>query len=295
MTEKEKQEALSRLAASEVLSLQDKQINSSKVQMAMDEFEAVLKIMRVLNVMADQAETVHQRLIDHLKQSDLTINFKAGEFFEVKPKGFYLNVFEKNRNGASYVATRDKVEENIFGYSKTDKKKTPKEVIDRAKQFGSFTDNTNPSFVPSIRPKYAALNFTRDQNGAASHYGRSYMVLKEHVKHNCTFTDKDSFAYGETRNVTSLVANYHHLDRLIVTMDSAKLKKLYNAATGGGSQSSSGVLSYIEAQVHGDIMFNRDVKKLYIAASEVTGPNDRRLREMIAKFTKKNGILLEYN
>ena len=44
------------------------------------------------------------------------------------------------------------------------------------------------------RVKYGTMNFTNDPNGviACSGYGKSYFLLKSHVRDRCTITDMDS-------------------------------------------------------------------------------------------------------
>ena len=44
------------------------------------------------------------------------------------------------------------------------------------------------------RVKYGVINFTNDPKGVAicAGYGKSYFLLKEHVRQRCTFTEKDS-------------------------------------------------------------------------------------------------------
>ena len=44
-----------------------------------------------------------------------------------------------------------------------------------------------------MRPRYAAVDFAYCINGGLSKYGKSFLVLKDHMKHNSTFTHCDSF------------------------------------------------------------------------------------------------------
>jgi hypothetical protein len=295
MTAKEKQEVLARLAAGDVASLMAPDIESSTMQ---DEFAATMRVVKVLNVPAQQANGVYQKMIEKLKDADLTINIRAANFFHIARSGKYLNAYEIGQDGG-YMTVRDTAEEKLFNYSningKTNLKANVQGAVNRVKQLGSYSGGSNLTFEPGVRPKYAALNFAGLTNGPASMYGSSYMVLKEHLKHNCTFSDRDSFSYRNNANAAGLVANYLHLHRLILNMADNKLKALYNAATGGTIPGARlGASDYIEAQVHAGIMVNRDIQKIFICNAEIGGPDGRQLRDLFTRFTQKFSIRLEY-
>jgi len=289
----EREKAMGRLAASDVASLLDSDITST---IKMDEIQAMLRIMSVLNVMPTMAEIVQRQLVRHLQNADLTINFKGLEFFQRLTGPEFTNTFARNDNGPGYMTPRDQAEEKLFDYSNT-KGRTGKPavqgVLNRIRTFGSYTSGTNPTFRHESRPKYAALNFSGSTNGPAKLYGKSYMVMKEYIKHNCTFTDKDSFGFINDADAGSKVANFHNLHRLIINMDERKLRALYNAATGNTLPNANvgGMTDYIEAQLHANVMLNRDVAKMCVSRSEA---QTEELRKNYEGFTKKLGIQLVY-
>lgn len=290
MTSEEREQVLARLASGDVASLKDLNIKSNA---SLDEQAAIMRMIILFRLSPLEVENVYNKLVKHLQNSDLTINFKANEFFDGAAKDRLFNAFERN-NTPDYMGQRDRAEEGLFDYSNTRGKSGTKGVLDRVKKFGRYGANTNPSFAPSMRPKYAALNFASYREGAAKSYGRSCMILKDHVKHNCSFTDKDSFGYIGNTSGASVVANYHHVSRLIVNMEERMLKALYNIATGNYLEAVR-FGGYIEAQVHGNILFNRDVKRICIDNMEMQAtPNPDRLKDTIVQFAKKNGIRLEY-
>lgn len=290
MTSEEREQVLSRLASGDVASLKDLNIKSNA---SLDEQEAIMRMIILFRLSPLEVENVFKKLVRHLQDSDLTVNFRANEFFDGAAKDRLFNAFERN-NTPDYMRQRDQAEEGLFDYSNARGKAGAKGVLDRVKKFGRYAAGTNPSFAPSMRPKYAALNFANYREGAAKSYGRSFMVMKEHVKHNCSFTDKDSFGYIGNTNGANFSANYHHVSRLIVNMEERMLKALYNIATGNYLEAVR-FGGYIEAQVHGNILFNRDVKKICIDNMEMQAtPNPERLKDTIVQFTKKNGIRLEY-
>ena len=293
MTLKERQEVLARLAAGEILSLKDEEIGANRFDIGVN---AWFKIAMVLKIPAPRVDNVLQTLIQHLQDSDLTINFRAPDFFANVPTGSYLNTWQQGNSGLGYLATRENVEERLFDYSNTSGRSASPSILNRIQTLGSRFTNTganNPFFQAAMRPKYGALNYTGDKEGAANSYGRSYLILKEHVKHNATFTYKDSFFYGTSPNLADETANFHNLDRLIANMGPDKLTKLYNAATGSSLPIPTQTVGrYFEAQLHSDIQFNRDVKTICVENREVGGNND--LRKKINKFAQKNGIMLRF-
>src|SRR5258708_4625889 len=209
MTPQERQEVLARLAASEILSLKDEEINAHRFD---NELNASINIISVLNISADQVDNVRRTLVQRLQNSDLTINFQALTFFANLPTGSFRNTWQQGNSGNDYLNDRDKVEERLFDYSNTSGRSASLSVLARIKLFGSRSSSTgaeNRFFKAAMRPKYAALNYTGALQGAAPTYGRSCLVLKEHVKLNATFTNRDSFGYVvATHDPASETANF---------------------------------------------------------------------------------------
>ncbi|SEB07054.1 DUF3626 domain-containing protein [Pedobacter hartonius] len=288
MTPEEKQQILGRLASSDVASLADLNISSYDT---LEQLEAAMRLVNVLKVSPLDAENVLDKMVKTLQDSELTINFNGYDFFDGDTKERWLNAFEHGKN-MGYMNLRDGIEENIFDYSNKRAQAVQKDVIDRIKNFGSYNYGNNVSFEASLRPKYAAINFARRTNGAAESFGKSYIVLKQYVKHNCTFTDIDSFGYrGDQRDVTTLLANYHHLNRLIVNMEEDMLIALHDIAN--GSFLVGKYEGYIEAQIHGNILFSRDVEKMYIDNFEISSrPDTAMLKKFYELFRKNNNVQL---
>ena len=273
---------------------------------------------RIINELkAAHPQAIYERLIKHLQGSDLTINFQAFKFFNTKPGGAgYVSQFEGgNRWGdGTYVTKRDTAEEAMFDYSgaRARPASVPGAVLDRVKHLGMLARDT---FEPSARPKYAALNYARLKYGAAGLWGKSFMVLKEHVKHNATYLHSDSFDQlkdaAKAAALPGKVTTFFDMDRLLLNMPSAMLRALSHAEKGGtfgdatvldGLEASD----YIEAQVHGEVRFDRDIARIVICAAEVadaqaktqrlaaTGSfkvvTPKKLRETFMKFGHKFGI-----
>lgn len=294
MTSEEKQQILARLASSEAASMAGVKAGGTNVD---DEFLAKGRLMQLFNKSFRDAALLYDVMIAHLRRSELCVNLKVRDFFTTPPTGRnYSNMWERNRLDSAH--TRDAVEETLFAYtgtqnSVTDDKKKPAAI--RMRLFGSRA-NDNRLFKAGIRPKYGALNYTNSKEGPARRYGKSFFVLKDHVKLNCTFYHMDSFCVPDIPNGVDRLASYVHLQRLLVYMSDNMLKNLFATITMDGSQARTGTFDYLEAQIHTEILFSRDIKRLCISNTELAElPQvSDQLRAAVEKFTKKNNIVLKY-
>jgi hypothetical protein len=314
----ERNRVLARLGARDAASLVDMAAEASA---SADRERALLRLVGDLGVPIVQARFVLKRLTEHLQSSDLTINFVAYKFFNRRPHGSgYVSQFEGGSKWGdqSYITARDEVEEAMFDYSgaKAKPDNVHAEVLRRVFQFGKKSELT---FEPSIRPKYAALNYARLLYGSAGQWGKSHMVLKEHVKHNATYVHSDSFdEAGSAKQRAALgdkIASFLNTDRLIANMPKTMLQALHDAQTGTSLGTALqvpglGKTSYIEAHIHGGLLFDRDIAKIVISTHELTNAetelksvvlknksfkvvSSKTLRETFEKFARKYGIVVE--
>lgn len=307
----ESHQALARLAGRDVAS-----IVHSKTGDTLADDEKAAKAMISRFVITPDINTVYSRLVRHLQESDITVNFFAYKFFNRKPGGTgYVSMFER---GGGNIAWRDQAEEAMFDYSAATARpaNVPWGVNDRIKVLGKLDRDT---FEPSMRPKYAALNYARLRYGAAgANWGESFMVFKDHVKHNATYLHTDSFdASGnatQKAKIGSQVASFLNMGRLLANMPENMFKALFRAMQGAQPDDNQaqvnglGPTQYIEAQVHGDLLFNRDIEKIVIAIPEIMNAQAKtqllsaqgfkvitadKLRENVQKFSRKYGIPVE--
>jgi len=296
--EEQRKEVMARMAATDLVSMVDAKL---EVTASSDREKAIARIKTQLDTTLtdEEAESRYDAMISKLKSSSLTINFRPEDLFEQPLGQRFENAY--TRGGTpGYMATRDRTEENLFNYSGSRSNVIEKSgygasgaVENRLKSFGAYNNGRSPNFVSEIRPKYGALNFTRFQYGGALMYGRAYMVLKEHVKSNCTITGQDSFAYFNAADASAMLANFHHPDRLILYLPENPLKELYKEANGVNlSSNSSPRVHYIEVQIHGNIVFSRDVEKICMRADDLTNMLEER-RPIFENFCQNNNIKLE--
>ncbi len=277
MKDKDRKAVLGRLAASETLSVVA--LGQDATAQA-DREAAVRRMIADLGAPILQAKFLLARLQQHLQASDLTINFIAYKFFNTKPQGpGYVSQFEGGSKwgDGGYMQARDEAEEAMFDYSsgKPRPASAPQAVLNRIRHLGKAS---SVHFEPAMRPKYAALNYARLDHGSAGQWGKSFMVLKEHVKHTASYLHTDSFdeagSAAQRATLGGKLSTFTNLDRLIANMPLRMLQALHAAEQGtrhaGATQVPGlGSTSYIEAHVHGDIRFDRDIAKVVLSNAEI--------------------------
>lgn len=189
----------------------------------------------------------------------------------------YRNQFETNTSSGTLNATaRRNWEKNLFG--------------------SSYSEDAT-----GIRPKYGVLMYNgHDMNGcpaARSHYGDSYLVL-QNVEDRITYCYGDSGGHGMRSNATDALGYGCWLARILRAMPQQELQFLSRMSDlhfvpRDGSQSSSNRLScYIEIQVHGSILFNRDVSMVCLASRWRCDPD---ISNLAAEFCLLNpGVYLNF-
>lgn len=108
-----------------------------------------------------------------------------------------------------------------------------------SKAFDSLYDNVDEKY----RPKYGALNYQNRPEGASPRFGSAFFKLKTNVLDRTTFCFPDSY-FGPDN-----FATYDSVSALIEMSINSKLDYLDN---------------YIEAQIHGDLSFRKDVESLVL-------------------------------
>lgn len=315
-------EAEARFAARDAASLAG--LNIEAVAEA-DKVDAMSRIISDLGTPILQAKYVFARLVRQLQNADLTINFVAYKFFNRKPSGEkYVSQFEGGNTWGdpTYMQTRDDAEEAMFDYSAS--RAAPnvpgaQAVQQRVQQVGQ---RGSAEFEGAIRPKYAALNYANLKYGSAGQWGKSYMILKEYIKHGATYVHTDSFdCAGSARQRQQLagqVANFINMQKLIANMPAAMLRALNQASQGHDFGLATqvpglGSTAYVEAHCHSDIRFERDIATMVINRDEMAECEQRtrtlrekdpkrwrvitskKLKATFEKFATTYGIDIDYN
>jgi hypothetical protein len=148
------------------------------------------------------------------------------------------------------------------------------------------------------RPKYGNVNFLAHTKGdrAAAHYGSSYMLMNQSVRARCTITSVDSS--NETARLGTLQHCAHVLLHKIELCPARKRRDLVEVLFQLGKATESTAmqaiasrvkdlraegLEYIELQIHGEVLFEKDLTMVVVAegatrgGSRLAGPEQTQL------------------
>ena len=240
--------------------------------------------------MARRAENLYQACKRTLRSAPLTTNLEVKVFLT---ESFYLGDGlasgwrVQNAKPPSYWTTRQKVEENAFGYK-----------IDWSIKI---------SEAAKARPAYAGLNFSSHPYGAAAAYGAMVLHYKSVIRERCTFIATDTFdnKLGFTGDDAAKIAEARRgittlarIGNLCATISDRQLKALCQVAE-SVYQISEESPNYIEAHIHGPVVFARDLAAITIATSGVktfdkecqaAGRNVNTVKYLIGSFAERFGV-----
>ncbi len=155
-----------------------------------------------------------------------------------------------------------------------------------SEMFGGIYDLLNPS----QRVKYGMLNInpncpTGDEG--CSGYGINYFILKPSVKNRCTLTIGDSFGYTPNK-----IYNFNNLTLLLHENKSiiGNIETCYSEYKNGRWNTTLPSCQYIEAQIHGDIRFDRDIDTIVINKKDKIGL----CIEKVEQFAQKNNCKIKF-
>ncbi len=257
---------------------------------------------------AGSADALLARVVSVLQAGRLTINFKADQLGGADDwirRGEYVNCFalgDRPGQPAGYSVGRARMEERVLGFDS---------VLDSNpfRDYGRYADSRDATkrqrwFQWTSRPLYAALDYLNGPRGGAPHFGASYLVLADHMKQVSTFTPVDSYATSGLCDAIrpDKVCTWHHFPRLVAHAQNDLfgyncLEHLCRAADGKTGSvharyGKGGVGNHIEAQVHGRVRLDRDVKEVHISRMELDQLHFAKQRDDVIQAIKdKNAAL----
>jgi hypothetical protein len=179
-------------------------------------------------------------IIDYILNADIIIHFKFKNLYpHFKNDTHYRNLFEVHTSGGSkdYNA-RSNWENNLFS-------------------------NIYKDSHPSEKVKYGCINLYQSKRGclSATAYGESYLILKKDIKKRC------SFVCGDSSTEQPYLANFDKLNHLLVWLNDSTIENIIKIIHGESIKDDN--YPYIEVQIHGDIIWNRDVEKIMINKTNI--------------------------
>jgi hypothetical protein len=277
----------------------------------------------------DRVLDVVRRMTRTLQEAEVTINFKADEWFAGENTyDAYTQMFERHQitdnqgrrldvaktTPSSTPDRRAQCEERKFlGPMDTDRRGKLNLGANAVNRFGQtegmrpqgeYWIPDNPHFVGASRPRYAALNFTGDRNGAlaseAQYYGHSVLVLKDDVKRIATFCAGDSFLQfvqpGQfcTYDTMAALITWMHAD----LFEDLHAKVVHNRTV----QARPG--KYIECHIFGPLRFRDKLESIRASKQELLKSHGGRSLRTAArlygaevnlrKFCEANRVLQGY-
>lgn len=193
----------------------------------------------------------------YMKESNLIMHIPLYSTVEkmVNTKDLYLkNLFETGTGrGSTSLVSRRKWEHNIFDSKEYD------------------------SFEPHEKVKYGTLNLSRHRIGCekARQYGKSYLILQDHVKLRTTLTPGDSDSMGVEN-----VGTFEFPENVIADYSPTQHKFLSDPLLWSSETTIFDDRRYTEAQIHGELLFSRDVAKIMIDK----GIDHGNFRALMVKF-----------
>ena len=102
------------------------------------------------------------------------------------------------------------------------------------------------------------MNFVNDYQGAhaCKNYGKSFLVLKPHVRARCTITNTRTYSSGE------VVAPLKNCEAVLSGFNSSELWAICNTSK-GYTLNSKKIAYFKEVHIHGSISFFQDVEAIY--------------------------------
>lgn len=196
-------------------------------------------------------------------------------------QGVYRSQFETQLSNGSVTAypggQRDMWEQQIFG---------------GAYQHSGVTNRE--------RPKYGALDLLRFADGPAPGFGSCYLLLSPEVTNHCTFTYLDSHqdpkqmgTLDEFDDLFAALLQETFFRHSAIGQHDMTMKKLFDRlneqlgtplADPSSRTASRNLYHYIEAQVHGEILLERDAETLVADPSFQYTKSGDVLRQLCEKY-----------
>lgn len=130
--------------------------------------------------------------------------------------------------------------------------------------------------------KYGCINIYRSQYGvrSAAGYGDSYIVLKENVKDRMSFVFGDSFAKPE------YISTFSYFDQILLSIPKSTIDNIIRIIKGEKFEDDN--YMYIEVQIHGDVIYLRDIDHIVLNKRHMNDKNLKYIRDYNYKFYNYN-------
>jgi hypothetical protein len=223
--------------------------NSAKITMKKTR-DKVIELWNSYGYTNDDLENVKK----HIKESPVIIHFyfdKLAQTFETDIK--YKNCYEIHKMRDNDGNFRTHIEDFLF--------------------------NKIYNSVPAKdKVKYGCINIYRSEYGvrSASGYGDSYIVLKENLK------DRMSFVYGDSYAKPEYISTFSHFDQILLSLPKLIIDNIVKITK--GEKIDYDYYPYIEIQIHGDVIYSRDIDHIVLNKRHIDDENLKFIKDYNFKF-----------
>jgi hypothetical protein len=179
-------------------------------------------------------------IVNHIAGCDAIIHFRINNLYTYfKTDTKYRNLFETHTSaGSVYKSARSEWEDNLFS-------------------------DIYKESIAEEKVKYGCINLYSKQYGccSAKQYGESYMILKNNVKKRC------SFVCGDSSLQQLHIANFDNFYQLLLYLNDSTILNLMKLVK--NEKFDEDAYPYVEVQIHGDVLWNRDIEKLMIDKNSI--------------------------
>ncbi len=261
----------------------------------------------------------------NLQTADLTINFKAGAWFNTEnPDDTYGQMYQRAMDGGRMLLQstdlndaedRAAIDNRVTFPSNWHGIQTPQqrglsparqgaERIMRQMNTGALSPSalkpgafeaSNPNFNPHTKQIFMGLNYGRRPHGSATSYGKSYFVCNSSLKSRCLYYAGDTFLQKTSANhAGGLQVSFDNLGALLGKTENTYLMQplLDSCFDGKILRSASADKELIEAHHFGELRFREHVDFMVISPQDVQPRMWPDVVENARKFASKHGIQL---
>lgn len=144
--------------------------------------------------------------------------------------------------------------------------------------------------------KYATVNWAHSRDGCiqVSHeFGKSYLVFTPEVKERCTYARYDSVNTNRTKPeyLGTQQSKMCHISKEFTRREIQSMYDYIEKGLSGENKPMNSVEEYMEVQIHGELLFSRDVSRIMIGSYS---SEKKYLEPLLREYFKIIGKVIPY-
>lgn len=144
--------------------------------------------------------------------------------------------------------------------------------------------------------KYATINWAHSRDGCiqVSHeFGKSYLIFTPEVKERCTYARYDSVNTNRTKPeyLGTQQSKMCHISKEFMRREIQSMYDYIEKGSHGENKPMNSVEEYMEVQIHGELLFSRDVSRIMIGSYS---SEKKYLEPLLREYFKIIGKVIPY-